>query len=343
MIYSASLSVAQADIGDSFYFVKRQIAFIAVGYGCFAAIVRWPLRRWFRVAGLLYLCGLGLVLATHVPGLGLTRLDATRWLNLGVTTIQPSEFLKPLLVLQAAWVFGRWYAHPRWYRGLWLTLFALGLGAILTQPNLGTTAVCGMTLWLMAGVGGLPLFALGGTAALGVTAATISVSFKEYQFRRLLAFLDPWANHQGIGYQLVQSLLAIGSGGAWGTGFGLSQQKLSYLPIQYTDFIFAVFAEEFGAIGTLGFLGLLLAYALAATRVARYSPDIAVRLVAAGCACLLVGQALLNICVVSGLLPTTGVPLPMFSYGGSSVLASLATAALLVRAARETERDRRLI
>lgn len=336
MIYSASLSVARADIGDSLYFVKRQIAFIVIGYGGFVAIVRWPLHRWFRIAGLLYAIGLGLVLATHVPGLGMTRLDATRWLNLGVTTIQPSEFLKPLLVLQAAWVFGRWYAHPRWYRALWLTLFAIGLAAILTQPNLGTTAICGITLWLMAGVAGLPSFALAGTATLGALAAAISISVKEYQFRRLLAFLNPWKNHQDIGYQLVQSLLAIGSGGWWGTGFGLSQQKLSYLPIQYTDFIFAVFAEEFGVIGTLGFLCLLLAYALAANRVARRSHDIAARLVASGCTCLLVGQALLNICVVSGLLPTTGVPLPMFSYGGSSVLASLATAALLVRAARET-------
>ncbi|MEO0853857.1 MAG: FtsW/RodA/SpoVE family cell cycle protein, partial [Cyanobacteria bacterium J06648_11] len=297
MICSASMSVARADIGDGFYFVKRQLAFILLGYGCFAAIVRWPLRRWVRFAGGLYVIGLLLVLATHVPGIGVTRLDATRWLNVGIIIVQPSEFLKPLLLLQAAWLFGRWHAHSRWYRGIWLFLFSLGLAAILTQPNLGTTAVCGITLWLMAVVGGLPLFALGGTAALGVIAAAASISLKEYQMRRMMAFLNPWENHQGIAYQLVQSLLAIGSGGAWGVGYGLSQQKLSYLPIQYTDFIFAVFAEEFGAIGTLSFLGLLLVYALTAVRVARRSRDIVGRLIASGAACLLVGQALLNICV----------------------------------------------
>lgn len=150
-------------------------------------------------------------------------------------------------------------------------------------------------------------------------------------------FLNPFIDARGQGYQLVQSLLAIGSGGGRGVGFGLSQQKLFYLPIQHTDFIFAVFAEEFGFIGCLSFLLLLLSYASVGTYVALRSQNLIKRLIAIGATFALVGQSLLNIGVTTGVLPTTGLPLPLFSYGGSSVISSLICAALLVRVARESK------
>ncbi|MFS8906814.1 FtsW/RodA/SpoVE family cell cycle protein [Synechococcus sp. O70.2] len=336
VLFSASYPVAQQTTGDGLYFFKRQLLWAGLGLACFTLLVRIPLQRWFPWAGILCLLGIGLVWATQVPGLGVSRLDASRWLDLKVIpVIQPSELLKPLLVLQGAWVFGRWFEHPRWFRRVWVGLFALGLLGILTQPNLGTTAICSLTLWVMAWTAGVPLFALLATAGLGTLAAVVSILSKDYQRRRILAFLDPWGNARGDGYQLVQSLLAIGSGGWWGKGYGLSQQKLFYLPIQYTDFIFAVYAEEFGLVGSLFFLVLLGSYTWVSLRVMWRCPDLPTRLVACGCLMFLVGQALLNIGVVSGMLPTTGVPLPLVSYGGSSILSALIMAGLLVRAARE--------
>lgn len=336
MLFSASYPVAQRITGDGLYFFKRQLLWAGLGLGCFWVLVRIPLRRWFPWAGILCLLGVGLVWATQVPGLGVSRLEASRWLDLKVIpVIQPSELLKPLLVLQGSWIFGRWFHHPPWFRILWVVIFAFALLGILAQPNLGTTAICGLTLWAMAWTAGIPAFTLLATAGLGILAAVVSILSKDYQRRRILAFLDPWGNAQGDGYQLVQSLLAIGSGGLWGKGYGLSQQKLFYLPIQYTDFIFSVYAEEFGLAGSLFFLGLLTFYTLLGWRVMGRCRELTIRLVACGCLMFLVGQSLMNIGVVTGILPTTGVPLPLFSHGGSSILAGLITAGLLVRAARE--------
>ena len=334
---SASLPLAQADFNDGLFFVKRQAAFALLGLGGVAVITRIPMGNWFKMCGLLYVAALLLVLATHVPGLGETRNEATRWLNLGIP-IQPSEFLKPMLVLQAAVVFGRWHIHPRWYRILWMGLFGLGMGAVLTQPDLGTTAICGMTLWLMAFVSGVSLHLMLSAAALGIVTALLSILANPYQLKRVLALFMPTSEVQAENYQVVQSLIAIGSGGLWGVGFGLSKQKLDYLPIQYTDFIFSVYAEEFGVVGTVAFLLLLLSFTWLSLRVASRCRDMRLRLVSYGCLFLLVGQSLINIGVVSDLLPTTGVTLPLFSYGGSSILASLVSAGFLIRVAREANR-----
>jgi cell division protein FtsW len=173
------------------------------------------------------------------------------------------------------------------------------------------------------------------TALLGVTMAVVSVTFREYQRKRILSFLNPWQDPRGDGYQLVQSLLAIGSGGTTGSGYGLSQQKLFYLPFPDTDFIFAVFGEEFGFIGGILLLIMLFLYATLALIVAVKCRHRIKKLVAIGAMVILIGQSLLNIGVATGSLPTTGLPFPLFSYGGSSSLASLFLAALLIRVARE--------
>ncbi|NES83818.1 MAG: FtsW/RodA/SpoVE family cell cycle protein, partial [Moorea sp. SIO2B7] len=217
-----------------------------------------------------------------------------------------------------------------------LLVFAAVLCAILLQPNLSTTALCGMTLWLIALASGLPFSYLGGTALAGIMTAVISVSLQDYQRRRLMSFMNPWADPMQDGYQLIQSLLAVGSGGIWGEGLGLSQQKLFYLPIQYTDFIFSVFAEEFGFVGGVMLLLLLVSYATLALIVAIKCRHPVYRLIAMGVMILMVGQSLLNIGVATGALPTTGLPFPLFSYGGSSIIASLFLAGLLIRVARES-------
>jgi cell division protein FtsW len=336
VLYSASYSIAIVEHGDGLYYFKRQCVWAIVGLVGFNCAIHTPLRSWLKISPWMVLGLLGLLLLVLVPGLGTTVNGATRWISIGVVPIQPSELIKPFLILQAASLFGRWNQTNLKVRLIWIGIWGLVLVGILLQPNLSTTALCGMMLWLMALAAGLPYQLLGGTAGVGLLLATLSVSINEYQRRRILSFLNPWATPDEDGYQLIQSLLAIASGGSWGTGFGLSQQKLFYLPIQYSDFIFSVFAEEFGFLGSLVLLLLLASYGTLALRVVFRAKDLVYQLVAIGVMVIMVGQSLVNIAVASGVLPTTGLPLPLFSYGGSSSIASLLAAGLLIRVARES-------
>ncbi len=336
VLFSASYAVADADFGDGLYYFKRQLFWVAIGLIGFNILVHSPIRYILGIADWLVLIFLGLILATLLPGLGTTVNGATRWLSVGAIPIQPSELIKPFLVLQAARIFGQWERLTWATRLTWVGVFGAVLAGILLQPNLSTAALCGTTLWLIALAANLPPIYLGGTALGGMLLALLSISLREYQRRRIISFINPWADPTQDGYQLIQSLLAVGSGGTWGTGYGFSQQKLFYLPIQYTDFIFAVFAEEFGLVGSLLLLLLLFVYASLGLLVALKSRRSVHQLVAIGATTLMIGQSLLNIGVATGTLPTTGLPFPLFSYGGSSMIASLITAGLLIRVARES-------
>lgn len=332
-MFSASYPVGDA-IGDGLYYFKRQLIAIALGMILFNVLIHAPLRYIQGVSSLGFISLLGGIFLTTVIGREVN--GGQRWFEVGPFLIQPSELIKPFLVLQSARIFGQWERLTWRVRLTWIGLFGLMLIGILLQPNLSTTALCGMALWLVALAAGLPYLYLGGTAVGGLFLATLSISIREYQRRRVMSFLNPWSDPLQDGYQLIQSLLAIGSGGFAGTGFGLSQQKLFYLPIQYTDFIFAVFAEEFGLIGCFAFMVMLIAYATLALIVAKQARNAIHRLVAIGVMVIMVGQSLLNIGVATGALPTTGLPLPLFSYGGSSMISSLVCAALLIRVARES-------
>ncbi len=336
MLFSASYPVADARQNDGLYYFKRQLLWVLVSLIGFNIIVNSPLQKILGLSHWFLLLFLGLIFVTLIPGLGRKAFDAARWIAIGPIPIQPSELIKPFLVLQSARLFGQWERISWRVRFAWLGVFGLVLLGILAQPNLSTTALCGMTIWLIALAAGLPYKYLGGTAIGGVMLALLSISIKEYQRRRVMSFLNPWEDATGDGYQLVQSLLAVGSGKTWGAGYGLSQQKLFYLPIQDTDFIFAVFAEEFGFVGSMVLLALLATFATLGLVVALKAKNIVHRLVAIGVTTLMVGQSLLHIGVATGSLPTTGLPLPMFSYGGNSMIASLIAAGLLIRVARES-------
>lgn len=336
VLFSASYPSANATFGDGLYYFKRQLIWVVVGLIGFNVLVYTPLRYIQSVSDWGVIILLGLIWLTIVPGFGTTVNGATRWLKLGPALIQPSELIKPFLILQAARIFGNWNRLTWPVRINWLVIFVAVLLGILVQPNLSTTALCGMMIWLIALGSGLPFSYLGSTAFAGFMLAVMSISIKEYQRRRVMSFLNPWADRFGDGYQLIQSLLAVGSGGTLGAGFGLSQQKLLYLPIQYTDFIFAVYAEEFGFVGSMVLMLLLGSYATVALLVAYKTREIVQQLVAIGVMVVMIGQSLLNIGVATGALPTTGLPLPLFSYGGSSMIASLMCAGILIRVARES-------
>ena len=335
ILFSASYPVADDRQSDGLYYFKRQILWAIVGLIIFNIIVNLPLRKILGVSHWFLIFFLLLIFMTLIPGLGKKAFDAARWIAIGPIPIQPSELIKPFLVLQSATLFGKWEKLTWGIRLSWLGVFCLVLLGILAQPNLSTTALCGMTIWFIALASGIPYKYLGGTAFGGVLLALLSISIKEYQRKRIMSFMNPWADATGDGYQLVQSLLAVGSGQIWGSGFGLSQQKLFYLPIQDTDFIFAIFSEEFGFVGGILLLLMLAIFATLGLIIALKSKNMISQLVAIGVVFLMVGQSLLHIGVTTGALPTTGLPLPMFSYGGNSMIASLLSSALLIRVARE--------
>lgn len=334
VLASASWWVAVREMGDGAFYLKRQLIWMVASWGLLVLGVRTSLRRWLHLAPLGLLVGCLLVAATLI--VGTTVNGASRWLVLGPVQLQPSELVKPFVVLQGAALFAHWRRIGLDQKLLWLGVFGALILLVLRQPNLSTAALTGLLLWLMALAAGVGLPLLLGAATAGGLLGFASIAINEYQRLRVASFLDPWRDAQGDGYQLVQSLLAIGSGGIFGEGFGLSTQKLQYLPIQSTDFIFAVFAEEFGYVGSVVLLGFLLLFGFVGLRVALGCRSNQQRLVAMGATTLLVGQSILNIAVASGAMPTTGLPLPLISYGGNSLMASLLVCGLLIRCSLES-------
>ncbi len=335
-LVSASYPEGVVNNNDGLYILKRQLIGVGVGIIGFNLMANQPLKKTIRISPLMVLVFLLFIFVTLIPGLGKTTMGASRWIAIGPFSLQPSELIKPFLVLQAAYLFSRWGRLTNKIRLAWLAVFALVLAGILKQPNLSTTGLCGMSLWLIALAAELPWSQLMAVSLGGISIASLSIALNSYQLDRITSFINPWKDYHNKGYQLIQSLLAIASGKFDGSGFGLSQQKLSYLPIRSTDFIFAVYAEEFGFIGCVLLLLLIIGYGTLALRVAIKCRQSIPRLVAVGSMVFIVGQSLINIGVATGSLPTTGLPLPFFSYGINSIIASLLLAGLLVRVARES-------
>ena len=334
VLTSASWWVAGKELGDSAFFLKRQVIWMLASWGLLWLGARTSLRRWSHIAPFALLIGCLLVGATLVVGSEVN--GASRWLVLGPIQIQPSELVKPFIVLQGAALFAHWQRTGLDQKLLWLGCFGVLILMILKQPNLSTASLLGMLLWLIALASGLSLRWLFLAAGGGLLLAGTSLSINAYQRARVISFLNPWEYARTDGYQLVQSLLAIGSGQWLGSGFGLSTQKLKYLPFQDTDFIFAVFAEEFGYVGSVVLLAFLLLFGFVGLRIALGCRSNVQRLVAIGGTALLVGQSILNIAVASGAMPTTGLPLPLISYGGNSLMASLLMCGLLLRCSLES-------
>ncbi len=331
---SASWWVASREMGDGAYYIKRQIIWMIASWSLFLLIISTNLRRLLKVSGPGFWLGWSLVLATLL--FGSTVNGASRWLVIGALQLQPSELIKPFVILQTSSIFSHWKHVKSNQKCFWLFGFGTLLLLILKQPNLSTAGLIGILIWLIALAAGIRLRSLVITALGGALSGAISILINDYQRVRVISFLNPWEDPQGNGYQLVQSLLAIGSGGWFGEGFGLSTQKLQYLPIQSTDFIYAVFAEEFGFIGSAMFLLFLLLVAFLGLRIALSCSNNQSRLISIGCTTILVGQAIMHISVATGVMPTTGLPLPLVSYGGNSLISSLMIAGLLIRCSLES-------
>ncbi len=331
---SASWWVATKEMGDGTYFLKKQLLWVLTG-GCFGwLVISINLRKWLKVSKICLIIGLILVGATVF--FGTTINGSSRWLIIGSIQIQPSELIKPFVILQAANIFAQWKRISNLRKTIWLSLFGILLFLILLQPNLSTASLIGILLWMIALSSGIKFRYLLSSAFLGISLGLASIHKYEHQMRRVTSFINPWKDQHDSGYQLIQSLLAIGSGGMFGEGYGLSTQKLLYLPFISTDFIFSVFAEEFGFIGSLMLILFLGLVAFIGLRISLRCTNNYSKLIAIGCTLLLVGQSIMHLAVTSGSMPTTGLPLPMVSYGGNSLLSSLIISGLLMRCSLES-------
>jgi len=334
VLYSASLPSGLHDFNDPLHFIKLQVFFAICGLIIFGLTLRTPLSHWWRWTPAYFGGILLALLATRLLGVNLN--GAARWLPLGPFQVQPSEFAKPILILQTVWILDRWQSLKPAARILWGAAPLVMILAVLLQPSLSMALLMSILLGVMVFVGGIPRGWLGGISLLLGAGLAFKVSQTPYQIKRLISFSNPLALAQGSGYQVTQSFLAIASGGLFGVGYGMSALKYKFLPYPYSDFIFSVFAEEFGLVGVALFLVFLMIFALLGLRVSwRFSAPRPVRLLALGTTLLLVIQSLLHLAVITGCLPPTGMPLPLVSYGGSGICAALWTCGLLIRAARE--------
>jgi cell division protein FtsW len=340
MVLSASSVVALDDYGSSWYVVTRQAMWLAVGTVVCVIVLRVDYHRWRRLAVPGVVVSGVLLALVLVPGVGLEVNGASRWLGYGPLSLQPSELAKLTLLLFVADLLAR---RAAWMDDTRLTLvpvtvvFLAIAALVMAQPNLGTTILLGSIVLSMLWVAGTPLIPLSGLAVAGAFAATGLALWAPYRRARVLAFLDPMADYQNGGYQNVQSLVGVASGGITGTGLGESRAKWGFLPEAHTDFIFAIIGEELGLIGALVVVVLFVALCILGARAALLAPDRFGMLLAAGVTVWFGVQAFVNIGAVIGILPITGVPLPFVSYGGSSLLFSMLGAGLLLNVARQAQ------
>src|SRR5437588_2767282 len=337
MVLSASSVSSYARYGSSFLFFKRQAMFAGAGTGFLVVPSRMRYAVWQRLAvPLLGLSVILLLLVLH-PGAGTVAGGSARWIALGPVTIQPSEIAKLAVIAFAATILTRKWKTLHRPMHLMLPLVpVVGLVAILImmQPDMGTTLIILGSVGTVVFVAGARMKHLMTTALAGGGLGLLLVMTEGYRKARLLSFLHPQADPTNRGYQLLQSLIALGSGGWFGVGLGQSRQKWMYVPNAHTDFIFSILGEELGLIGELVVIALFGVLMYAGIRIALHAPDRFGRFLAAGIVGWLGLQTLVNLGAVTGLLPVTGVPLPFVSFGGSSLVVTLAAVGILVNIGR---------
>jgi cell division protein FtsW len=348
MVYSASSARAAVAAGDPAYFLKRQAIYAGLGLAVMVVLARLDFRVLRRLGG--PLLGFGFFALLAVLVLGTPVNGARRWLSLGVLDVQPSELVKLALALWLAALLARGRA-PQTLAELARPIGLVVLAAcalILLEPDLGTATAIAVMVAAMLLVAGTPVRVLGSAAAIALVLVGAAIWLEPYRRARLLAFMDPWADPEGTGFQTVQAMIALGSGGVFGVGLGESVQKIYYLPESTTDMIFAIVGEELGLLGAAAVVAAFVAFGYAGFNVALRCRDPFGKLLAAGITALICGQALVNLSAVLGLAPLTGIPLPFVSYGGSSLVVTLAAVGILLNiavnhAAEATDRvpDRR--
>ena len=343
MVLSASSVSAYSRYGSSFLFFQRQAGFAVAGSVLLWITMRMRYAAWQRLCFPFLLATVVLLGLVLHPSFGTIAGGSARWIELGPVTIQPSEPAKLAVITFLATMLARRWKRLADVRQLALPLVpVVGLVVllILLQPDMGTAMIVVGIAFLLAFTAGARLKHLA-VAAVATLAGSFGLMYVEgYRWARFLSFTDPWADPQGSGYQTIQSLIGLASSGPLGVGLGASRQKWSYVPNAHTDFIFSIIGEELGLVGTIAILGLFGLLLYAGIRIAVRAPDAFGRLLAAGITGWFGVQALINLGAVTGLLPITGVPLPFVSFGGSSLVVSLAAVGILVSIGRASAASR---
>ncbi|AZS14509.1 stage V sporulation protein E [Paenibacillus lutimineralis] len=337
MVYSAGSVLGFHDYGDPFYFVKRQALFAVLGLVAMFFTMNFDYRLLKRYAKIGLIVCFALLVIVLIPGIGVVRGGARSWLGISSFGIQPSEFMKlGMILFLSYWLSKEDYRITHFTRGLLPPLGIIGLafGTIMLQPDLGTGTVMLGASMLIVFTAGARIKHLAGLAAVGAIGFVGLILAAPYRLARITAFLDPWSDPLGAGYQIIQSLYAIGPGGLAGLGLGMSRQKYSYVPEPQTDFIFSILAEELGFIGGLLVLMLFLILIWRGMRVAMTIDDAFGSLLAVGIVGMVGVQVVINIGVVIGLMPVTGITLPLISYGGSSLTLMLTALGILLNLSR---------
>ncbi len=340
MIYSASGIYASEKYHDEFFFLKRHLSFILIGSAFAFLILMADYKKLRKYARPMMLISIFLLLLVLVPGLGREVAGARRWFRFKLFSFQPSEFTALAMIIYVADFIARKENQIKTIRwGLLPIMGVLGSVSILilAQPDLGTAISISAVVFLMLYVGGVPwrylLFIL---LIAGFMLYLLIVS-EPYRMRRIAAFLNPWADPKGSGFQIIQSQIALGSGGIFGSGLGHSRQKLFYLPAAHTDFIFSIIGEELGLLGTTGVIVLFIIFIRLGLKVVRNASDRFGYFLSLGLVSMLSFRAIINIGVSCGIMPTKGLPLPFISYGGSSFVFDMISVGLLLNIAKVGE------
>ena len=341
MLSSAGVAISQR-FGDSYYFFKHQLFFgVLPGLLLMYIAQKIDYHFWKKFAFPFFVLNLFFLILVFIPGLGLNFQGASRWIKLGPFSFQPSEMLKLTMILYlAAWLEAKREKGKDLFEGFLPFLAIIGTVGflIIKQPDMGTLGsivLISMAVYFMSGARWQHLGAMLG---LGTLAFLALVKFESYRMSRLLVFMHPELDPRGIGYQINQALLAIGSGGIFGLGLGHSRQKFNYLPEPVGDSIFAIIAEEIGLIGAAAMIILFVIFAMRGLKIAKSAPDTFGKLVAAGITSWVVFQALMNIAAISGIVPLTGVTLPFISYGGTSLVFLMIGVGILLNISKKCEK-----
>lgn len=339
MVYSASAIWAEYKFDDSFFFAKRQLLFAGVGIVTMFVFMNVDYWTWKKFAKVMLIVCFVLLILVLIPGIGNVRNGSRSWIGVGAFSIQPSEFMKlAMIAFLAKYLSENQKNITSFKKGLVpsLSLVFLAFGMIMLQPDLGTGTVMVGTCIVMIFISGARISHFIGLGFVGLIGFVALIASAPYRIKRITSFLDPWSDPQGSGFQIIQSLYAIGPGGLFGLGLGQSRQKFFYLPEPQTDFIFAILAEELGFIGG-SFVLLLFALLLwRGIRIALGAPDLFGSFLAVGIIAMIAIQVMINIGVVTGLMPVTGITLPFLSYGGSSLTLMLMAIGVLLNVSRHS-------
>lgn len=337
MIYSASAIYAFETMGDSAYFLKRHLFYVLIGLACSLGVMSVDYRYFKKAAKPLVLISFGLLLLLLVPGIARQVGGARRWFRIFSFSFQPSEFAKFAMIVYAAEFLSRKKTEiTSFVRGFLPVLIVLGTMSLLiiVQPDLGTVIAMVSICFIMFFIGGVRLSHIISFVLLSLPVLYYLVFSVPYRRRRILAFIDPWADPTGTGFQIIQSLVALGSGGICGVGLGQGKQKLLYLPAAYTDFIFSIIGEELGFIGTASIVILFGLFLVQATKICLKAGDSFGQFLSFGLISCLVIEAIVNMGVVTSLLPTKGLPFPFISYGGTSLVFNMIYVGLILNVGR---------